>query len=201
VFNKEVRLDLFFLDRRPTLSVVDVGTNFIVARFLTAESAEVVWNTFLYCWVLLYTGFPSSMLTDQGSIFTSKDWEENCKNAAISLRHTGTESHNSLGSGETYHAMLRRVYNKVSMTYPNQHADLRLALTVKAINDSAGPHGLVPSLLVFGVLPRMPHAPSEFPNHDERMKTMQTARNEYEAIIASSRVNKALSKKVPTAVH
>jgi len=64
VFNKEVRIDPFLLDSKATLSIVDVGTNFIAARFLAGESAEVVWNTFLYCWVLLYAGFPSSMLTD-----------------------------------------------------------------------------------------------------------------------------------------
>ena len=154
VFNKEIRIDLFFLDQAPVLSIVDVGTNFATGRFLHREDTATIWNTFLYSWVCMYAGFPFSMLTDQGSVFMSKEWEEKCKNALITLRHTGTESHNSLGFGETYHALIRRVFNVVSVSYPSEPRELRLALSVKAVNDTAGPQGLVPSLLVFGVIPK-----------------------------------------------
>jgi hypothetical protein len=81
--------------------------------------------------------------------------EEHLKQISIELRATGTESHNSLRQGETYHSILRHVYNKVSLTHPDLPSELMLALAVKAMNDTAGPHGLVPSLLLFGVLPRI----------------------------------------------
>jgi hypothetical protein len=71
---------------------------------------------------------------------------------SIELRATGTESHNSLGQGETYLLILRLVYNKVSLTHPDLPSELRLALAVKAMNYTAGPHGLVPSLFLFGVI-------------------------------------------------
>lgn len=118
IFNKEVRLDLMFLDGKAVLHVLDTGTNFSAARFLSSHSSEAIWNTFLYCWVNVYLGYPMEMLTDQGSAFAnSKLWKQNCSDVEITLRHTGTESHNSLGAGERYHALLRRVYNKIGMQF------------------------------------------------------------------------------------
>jgi hypothetical protein len=46
--------------------------------------------------------------------------------------------------------------------------ELRLALSVKAVNDCVGPEGLVPSLLVFGVMPRLPDFPLQVPSQIER---------------------------------
>jgi hypothetical protein len=112
VFNKELKLDLMYLKvegkKMPTLTIVDAGTTFSAASFLTSASAKAVWDAFLKCWTTMYTGFPTSMLTDQGSILTSADWHAACNTAKIQLRHTGTESHNSLGTGERYHGPLRR---------------------------------------------------------------------------------------------
>jgi transposase InsO family protein len=107
VFNQEVLLDLYWLDKRPALSIVDVGTGFCASRFLTAENVETVWNTFIEAWSLLYVGLPQSVLTDQGSVFLSAQWKHACDLGKIHLRHTGTESHNSLGSGEQIHSKLR----------------------------------------------------------------------------------------------
>lgn len=89
------------------------------------------------------------MLTDQGSVFRSEAWKANCECAQISLRHTGSESHNFHGAGETYHEMLSRVINKISMQFPRLPMQLRLPTAVKAVNGTAGPYVLVPSRLLF----------------------------------------------------
>jgi hypothetical protein len=94
--------------------------------------------------------------TDQGPVFLGHKWRERCRQASIILRATETESHNSLGDGETYHSMLRRIYSKVSLNHSNLPGELRLALSVKAMNDTAGPNGMVPFLLLFGVVPKFP---------------------------------------------
>jgi len=90
---------------------------------------------------------PDKDATDQGSILTSAEWAEKCKTESIELSSTGTESHNSLGAGETYHAIVRRVFNKACETHSTASQELQLALAVKASNDTAGPNGLVPSVL------------------------------------------------------
>jgi hypothetical protein len=98
---------------------VDSGTNFCAARFLEAENVGTVWNTFLEAWSLTYVGMPGSMLTDQGSFFVSADWKNACELVNVSLRHTGTESHNSLGAGEQIHSRIRTIYNKISAEHPD----------------------------------------------------------------------------------
>jgi hypothetical protein len=193
VFNKELRLDIMTINGKAILHVVDSGTNFSAARFLAGQDTKTIWNTFLYMWVTMYTGYPSSILTDQGSVFTGKEWIDLCAKASVSLRTTGTESHNSLGQGETY--------QKVAMTHAELPDELSLALSVKAMNDTAGPHGLVPSLLLFGVLPRFPEIDGQLPDQDTRLKSMALAREEYEKLISQSRISSSMRKKAPPAAN
>lgn len=85
------------------------------------------------------------------------------------------------------------------MTHPQIPKELSLALSVKAMNDTAGPKGLVPSLLLFGEIPRIPHTPKEHVDANVRIKAMETARNEYETILAQTRVRTTLNKRPPPA--
>ena len=205
IFNKEVRIDLMFLQGKPVIHVVDTGTNVSAARFLPSQSTDAISNTFMYCWVTIYTGYPPSMLTDQGSAFRSEAWKAYCKRAQISRRHTGTESHNSHGPGESYHAMLRRVFNRISMQFPTLPTQLRLPTAVKAVNDTAGPNGLVPSLLQFGSMPSIPQTGPEderpLPNISECKEALCLARKEYGDLIARHRVQNSLNRKMPSAAH
>lgn len=161
-----------------------------------------VWNTFLKIWATIYVGFPESLLTDQGSVFLSRDWKFNCELAEIELLHTGTESHNSLGAGETFHDYLRRVFQKSMADHKSVAPDVVLALSIKAINSTVGPQGLCPQLLVFGVLPRLPDmSMKDFPNHRERMRVLTTARKEFERITAEKVIKRGLRKMPPPAAN
>ena len=117
-FNQEIMLDLMWLDGKPVLHIIDAGTNFSAARILPAEDSATVWNTFLKAWAHLYIVFPESMLVDQGSVFLSDEWEGPCHSSQIELRKIGFRSNNSLGAGETYHSMLRKIFNKEKMDHP-----------------------------------------------------------------------------------
>jgi hypothetical protein len=199
VFNQEVSLDIYWLEKKPALSIVDAGTGFCASRFLAAENVETVWNTFLEAWSLMYVGFPQSVLTDQGSVFLSAQWKHACDLGKIHLRHTGTESHNSLGAGEQIHSKLRAVFRKLTFEHPKLSPELRLSIAVKALNDTAGPDGLVPSLLVFGALPRPPEIRKEFPAQRARFQAMHTARAEYERLVSAERIRRGLRKQVTPA--
>jgi transposase InsO family protein len=96
-FNQELYLDLIWLDGKPSVHVIDRGTSFSGALFLDGSSLLDVWSAFLRCWSYSLVGHPRSMLTDQGSVFLAHDWSNLCTAAGITLRHMGTESHNSLG--------------------------------------------------------------------------------------------------------
>jgi hypothetical protein len=69
---------------------------------------------------------------------------------AISLKEIPIEAHHSIGKVEWYHAPLQRAYeilrNEDSLARP----EASLQMAIKAINDTAGLDGIVPTLLVFG---------------------------------------------------
>lgn len=113
VFNQDIELDLVYLNGQAALHVVDTGANFSSAQFLAGHSVDDVWTPFLACWVPLYTGFPSSIHTGSGSVFTSPHWRQLTLELGIELKVSGVESHHSLGATERYHAALRRIFNKI----------------------------------------------------------------------------------------
>jgi hypothetical protein len=94
---------------------------------------------------------------------------------------------------------LRRVYNRIISENPDIDPGLALQLSVKASNDTANADGLVPTLLVFGILPRFLMTPSDLPDQGVRMAALQAARAEMEQIICAQRIQRALSSRAPSA--
>eukprot|EP00171_Calliarthron_tuberculosum_P007112 IDg7112t1 len=99
----------------------------------------------------------------------------------VEIEGTGIEAHSSLSICERYDDPLRSTHRKMSIDYPTANKDLLLHLTVKAINDTLGLEGLVPSSLVFGELLRV-YTRSEIPKPRgslvKRAKMVHTARRD-----------------------
>lgn len=169
VFNRTVFLDLMFLKSKPVLHIVDMDTKFSAASFLERETTEELWKTFLVQWVLPYIGYPKKVKDDQGQHFTSKAWLGHLHNVGIEHFPSGVESHNALGVRERYHDYLRKIFNRTIDTFPNIPPSDALKLSVKAMNDTARPKGLVPTLLVFGALPKIPIYPENLPDQMTRI--------------------------------
>ena len=51
-------------------------------------------------------------------------------------------------------------------------------MTVKAVNDTAGPDGIVPTLLVFGAYPKINSTDPPHPNISQRAKAIKSAMKE-----------------------
>ncbi len=107
VFNREVALDLMWIEKKAVLHVVDIETGFNPATFLSSQTVEAVWDAFVICWASLYIGFPMETHVDQGSAFTSVRWTNRAKEVGTDFQESVVEAHNSFGSGERYHAPLR----------------------------------------------------------------------------------------------
>ena len=73
----------------------------------------------------------------------------------IKVKIVPVEAHNSIGIVERYHGPIRRAYLIITTEIQGIDKDMALQMAFKAINDTAGPDGLVPTLLVYGTLPRM----------------------------------------------
>jgi hypothetical protein len=69
------------------------------------------------------------------------------------------------------------------------------------MNDTIGENGLVPLLLVFGVIPRYPALNTELPNQKVRMEFIAAAQMEMNSIIAERRIATTLAKNIPSAAE
>ena len=132
-----------YLDGHPVLHMVDEATRFSSARFLPKVSTDAVWDAIVLCWSSVYTGFSYTIAVDEVSQFR-KVFAELTAIHDVNVQKSGVESHNSLGVGERHHKPLHDIYRKPKIDHPKLQRQILLALSVKAINDTLGPEGLVP---------------------------------------------------------
>jgi hypothetical protein len=154
-FNHTVFTDVLTIEGKNVIQIVDEGTAFQAARFLTNMSAECAWSTIKECWIDTYLGPPSYVVHDAGTNFASKEFRDNATVMNVEVKEVPVEAHNSIGLVERYHIPLRRAYEIISHEIPSMSKEHKLQAAVKSVNDTMGPDGLVPTLLVFGAYPRM----------------------------------------------
>jgi hypothetical protein len=94
------------------------------------------------------------------------------------------------------HGPLRRIYRKVSFDFPAAPPEMILKCATKALNDTMGENGLVPSLLIFGIIPRFPILATDLPEQRERMRILAAAQVEYNTVVAERRILEALKSRV-----
>ena len=68
-------------------------------------------------------------------------------------------------------------------------------MAVKAVNDTAGPDGLVPTLLVYGAYPRMTNLDPPTPSIIDRAAAIRKAMSEIAKLRAKQAVSSALNHR------
>jgi hypothetical protein len=111
---------------------------------------------------------------------------------AISTKAVPVEAHWSVGLVERAHPALRRAYQIITDECKNIQKELALQMAVKAVNDTAGPDGLVPTLLVYGAYPRMSKLDPPAPSVTDRAAAIRKAMAEVVKLRAKQTVNNAL---------
>lgn len=128
-----------------------------------------------------YLGPPDWLVHDAGTNFASAEFRNEAKIMGITCKQVPTEAHWSIGKIERYHGPLRRAFEilhtELRGTFSN---DAILQMAVKAVNDTAGPDSLVPTLLVFSAFPRVnlhfPPSPSTLKRAEAIAKAMRALR-------------------------
>jgi hypothetical protein len=69
---------------------------------------------------------------------------------------------------------------------------MKLQMAIKAVNDSAGPDGIIPILLVFRAYPRITNNSLLSPTTIKRTKTIRKASNEMRKFYAKRYINNIL---------
>lgn len=188
-----------WLDGGPALHVLGTHKHFHNAVVLRNMTALAIWYSFVECWASLYVEHPNVIRLDQESSFKLETFRQLCTAQSIELQLSGVESHNSLGPRERYHETLRGIFKIIRNRNPDLEPDIALRYDVKAINDTTGPEGLVPSLLVFGVIPSFSLISKDLPRQKERIDAMRIAKKEMAVITSELRVVQAQISKLPLA--
>ncbi|KAI7969957.1 hypothetical protein EIK77_000353 [Talaromyces pinophilus] len=105
------------------------------------------------------------------------------------------EAHWSIGTVERYHAVLHRSYEIMKEELPDISPEAALQMAVKAVNDTAGPDGLVPTLLVFGAYPRMIEYDPPTPTIAQRATAVKKAMTEIHKIRAQRQIANAINTR------
>lgn len=74
-------------------------------------------------------------------------------------------------------------------------------MLLKGMNDTMGSSGLVPTMLVFVLLPMLPIFSTDLPSQRLRLVTPITVRHGMETIVASKRLYRALAIRSPLATR
>jgi hypothetical protein len=97
------------------------------------------------------------MIYNAGKNFVSTEFRQLANSIAIEIKEVLVKAHNSVGQVKRYYTPLRRVYEIIQDELKDEQIDkeMMLQMVVKVINNSAGPDGIVPTLLVFGAYSRL----------------------------------------------
>ena len=140
-------------------------------------------------------GPPDQITTDAGKNFVSKEFYQLAESVGTKVKIVPVEAHNSVGIVERYHGPVRRAYHIITAEIPDIDKDMALQMAFKAINDSAGPDGLIPTLLVYGAYPRMSEFDAPSPTVTQRATAIKKAMAEINKLRAKRQVADALNTR------
>ncbi|KAI0993907.1 hypothetical protein K3495_g14277 [Podosphaera aphanis] len=114
---------------------------------------------------------------------------------SIRTKCVPVEAAQSVGIVERYHGPLRRAYNIISEELKSAAKPLKLQMAVKALNDTVGPNGLTPTLLVYGTYPKMSSIDPPAPSIQERASAIAKAMSEVRKLHAQRQISDALNQR------
>ncbi|KAI0991423.1 hypothetical protein K3495_g16764, partial [Podosphaera aphanis] len=197
-FNHSVLVDIFYINAEPIIHIVDEATRFQAAHWLPNISTQAIWNCIRRCWIDTYLGPPDIITHDAGTQFTSREFKQLAVSLGISTESVPVEAHNSIGIVERYHGPLKRAYLIIKeelSSAANISKHMILQMAVKAVNDTAGPDGLVPTLLVFGAYPRMTKLDPPAPDIVTRANAVHKAMEEVSKLRLNRQIAQALRQR------
>jgi hypothetical protein len=113
---------------------------------------------------------------DAGTNFVGNEFVNNARILAIEIEEIPVKAHHLIGKVERYHGPIRRAFEIITADLDNDViSDNALQMAVKAVKDTAGPNGLVPTLLLFETYPRLSLSLPPFPSITARAAAVRKA--------------------------
>ena len=153
-FNEAVSLDLGEFDGKRFLVMVDLGTRYCQACWVSCKKPEEIIKKFIKHWVAIF-GTPSTLLTDNGKEFQNESVLKMCEAFGINCKATAAESPWSNGKCEKMVGLLKDAMRKM---HDECEGNLETILywAVSAKNALHNQRGFSPNQLVFGRNPALP---------------------------------------------
>ncbi|CAJ1430110.1 unnamed protein product, partial [Effrenium voratum] len=162
-FNDSVQIDIFHLNQRQYLLMIDEATRYKVASVITSSEAEELLAVIMELWVR-YFGPMKRLVLDQQSSLMSHETGAECERLGITRCPRGTTSGDA-GKKHTGTGLVERHVQLTKLTMLKLYAELtrqglvpewkEIALeAAMAHNITLNYGGVTPSMSVFGVLPR-----------------------------------------------
>ena len=151
------------------------------------------------CWINTYLRPPDLITHDSGTSFAAEEFQQYANSLTIITKEVPVEAANTMGLVEHYHKPLRRAYEIINNKFKDKDNSngstpkaLILQMAVKAVNNTAGHDGLVPTLLVFRAYPRMSKLSPPTPSISQRATAIKKAMEEVSKLRATKQVLAAL---------
>lgn len=109
-FNHTVYADIFYINSKPILHVVDEATYFQSTKWLAYMKAETLWKALRMCWIDVYLGPPDMIAHDASKNFMPAAFQSNSDMLHIRTKSIPVEAANSISIVEQYHTPIRRAY-------------------------------------------------------------------------------------------
>jgi transposase InsO family protein len=152
----------------------------------------------------IHARIPRTIRSDSGPRFTSASCKDLYRGVGVEIKLSPVEIHNSLGHNERLRSPLRRCFLKIKNDIPSLADEVALRVIVKAINDTVGPNGLIPTLLVFGNMPQLPLMQGNlipYSGQEQRESALRAATAEYQKYVCERRLREALFSKISPAMN
>ena len=114
----------------------------------------------------------------------SKEFKQYATIFGTVIRSVPVKAHNLVRMVERYYGTLRRIYHIITTELLDISKDIALQMAFKAINDSAGPNGLISTLLVFGAYLCMVESDAPNPIVIQRAAALKKAMGEVKKLRA-----------------
>jgi hypothetical protein len=194
-FNYSILIDTFWIDSKPVLHVIDEATRYQAGRWLRDGTSKTIWDTLRLCWIDTYLGPPDQITADADKNYAGDEFKQLANSVGTRVKIVPVEAHHSIGLVERYHGPIRRAYETITAEIRDIDNDMALQMAFKAVNDTAGPNGLIPTLLVYGAFPRMSERDSPSPTISKRAEAINKAMDEVAKYRAKRQVADALNTR------
>lgn len=116
--NHTVYADVFYIDGKPVLHVVDEVTRFRTARWLSKMSSENLWLALRRCWIDVYLCPPDVIDHDAGKNVLGEAFQTNLDMLHIRTKAIPVKAAHSVSFIERYYVPDRRAFHNIKNKPP-----------------------------------------------------------------------------------